>query len=54
MKTCVQNCQSQKPPKPRETMTFRRKPEVTEAHLKLLFLRLAQEKWISGNGGPRF
>ena len=38
-----------KPPKPRETMTFRRKPEVTEAHLKLLFLRLAQEKWISGN-----
>ena len=36
-------------PKPRETMTLRRKPEVTEAHLKLLFLKLAQEKWISGN-----
>ena len=39
----------QKPPKPRETMTFKHKPEVTEAHLKLLFLRLAEEKWISGN-----
>jgi hypothetical protein len=39
----------QKPPKPRETMTFMRKPEVTEAHLKLLFMKLAQEKWISGN-----
>lgn len=35
--------------KPRETMTFKRKPEVTEGHLKLLFLKLAQDGWISGN-----
>lgn len=39
----------QKPPKPRETMTLKRMPEVTEAHLKLLFMKLTQEKWISGN-----
>ena len=39
----------QKPLKPRETMTFKRKPEVTGAHLKLLFMKLAQEGWISGN-----
>lgn len=35
--------------KPRETMTFERKPEVTEEHLKLLFVKLAQEGWVSGN-----
>ena len=40
---------SQKSPKPRETMTFKRKPEVMEGHLKLLFLKLVKEKWISGN-----
>lgn len=37
------------PPKPRETMTLMRKPEVTEGHLKLLFMKLAQDGWISGN-----
>ena len=36
-------------PKPRETMTLGRKAEVTEAHLKLLFMKLAQEGWINGN-----
>ena len=38
-----------KPPKPRETMTFKRKGKVTEPHLMLLFMLLTREEWIEGN-----
>ncbi len=37
------------PEKPRETMTFRRKGSVTEAHLLLLYMALTKEGWIEGN-----
>ena len=40
---------SEKPPKPCETMTFRRKGSVLEGHLTLLFNKLAKEGWIEGN-----
>jgi hypothetical protein len=48
-KSSKKNISEEKASKPRETMTFERKPEVTEEHLKLLFVKLAQEGWISGN-----
>lgn len=38
-----------KPPKPRETMTFKRKSGVTGAHLLLLYIKLTKEQWIDGN-----
>lgn len=38
-----------KPPKQRVTMTFRRKGQVTDGHLTLIFMRLLEEKWIDGN-----
>lgn len=38
-----------KPPKPSETMTFRRKGSVLEGHLTLLFNKLAKEGWIEGD-----
>ena len=39
----------EKPPKPRETMTFGRKSGVTDGHLTLLYQKLAKEEWIDGN-----
>lgn len=39
----------EKPPKPRETMTFKRKGSVTEPHLLLLYMALTKEQWIEGN-----
>ena len=39
----------EKPPKPRETMTFKRKGSVTEPHLLLLYMALTKEQWIDGN-----
>ena len=39
----------QKPQKPRETMTFKRKGSVTEPHLQLLYMALTKEQWIDGN-----
>lgn len=44
----TRKAQVAKEQKPRETMTFMRKPEITEGHLKLLFMKLAQDGWISG------
>jgi len=38
----------EKPPKPRETMTFKRKSGVTEGHLVLLYQKLVKEEWIDG------
>lgn len=38
-----------RPPKPNETMTFKRKGSVLEGHLTLLFNKLAKEGWIEGN-----
>ena len=38
-----------KPEKPRETMTFVRKSGVTEGHITLLYKKLVTEKWIDGN-----
>ena len=38
-----------KPEKPRETMTFRRKGSVMEGHLTLLFNVLTEDEWIDGN-----
>lgn len=35
--------------KPRVTMTFKRKGQVTDGHLTLIFMRLLKEKWIDGN-----
>ena len=39
----------EKPEKPRETMTFKRKGSVTEPHLLLLYMALTKEQWIEGN-----
>ena len=39
----------EKPEKPRETMTFKRKGSVTEPHLQLLYMALTKEQWIDGN-----
>ena len=39
----------EKLPKPRETMTFKRKGSVTEPHLLLLYMALTKEQWIDGN-----
>ena len=39
----------EKPPKPREMMTFKRKGSVTEPHLLLLYMALTKEQWIDGN-----
>ena len=39
----------EKPPKPRETMTFKRKGSMTEPHLLLLYMALTKEQWIDGN-----
>ena len=39
----------EKPPKPRETMTFKRKGSVTEPHLLLMYMALTKEQWIDGN-----
>ncbi|MBR4533743.1 MAG: hypothetical protein IKO85_04270 [Bacteroidaceae bacterium] len=38
-----------RPPKPRETMTFKRKSGVTDAHLLVLLMKLTKEQWIDGN-----
>ena len=38
-----------KTPKPRETMTLKKKGKVTEPHLMLLFMLLTREEWIEGN-----
>ncbi|MCR5780691.1 MAG: hypothetical protein K6G70_09155 [Bacteroidaceae bacterium] len=40
---------SEKPDKPRETMTFGRKSGVTDGHLTLLYQKLVKEEWIEGN-----
>ena len=39
----------EKPTKPAETMTFKRKGNVLEGHLTLLYNKLAKEGWIEGN-----
>lgn len=39
----------EKPPKPSETMTFKRMSNVLEGHLTLLFHKLVKEGWIEGN-----
>jgi len=39
----------QKPAKPRETMTFKHKGQVTDGHLTLLFMMLQKAEWIEGN-----
>lgn len=39
----------EKPPKPRETITFKRKGSVTEPHLLLLYMALTKDGWIDGN-----
>lgn len=39
----------QKPPKPRETMTFKHKGLVADGHLSLLFMTLQKAEWIDGN-----
>ena len=41
--------QSDKPQKPRETMTFRRKSSVLDGHLTLLFDKLTKAGWIEGD-----
>ena len=41
--------QADKPQKPRETMTFKRKSNVLDAHLTLLFDKLTKAGWIEGN-----
>ena len=38
-----------KAPKPRETMTLKRKGCLTEGHLTLLYMKLCKEGWIDGN-----
>lgn len=35
--------------RPRQTMTLRRRGNVTEAHLLLLYMALTKEQWIAGN-----
>jgi len=35
--------------KPRETMTFQRKGQVTKGHLTVLFMKLVEKQWIDGN-----
>lgn len=40
---------SEKPKKPRETMTFGRKSGVTDGHMTLLYQKLVKEEWIEGN-----
>ena len=40
---------AEKPEKPRETMTLKRKGSVTEPHLMLLYMALTKEQWIDGN-----
>lgn len=39
----------EKPQKPRQTMTFRRKSGVTDAHLMVLYMKLTKAEWIAGN-----
>lgn len=39
----------QKPTKPRVTMTFKRKSNVLDGHLSLLFMKLQGAEWIDGN-----
>lgn len=39
----------EKPPKPSETMTFKRMGNVLEGHITLLFNKLVKEGWIGGN-----
>ena len=39
----------EKPTKPAETMTFKRKGNVLEGHLTLLYNKLAKEGWIEGD-----
>ena len=39
----------EKPQKPRETMTLKKKGKVTGPHLMLLFMLLTREEWIEGN-----
>ena len=41
--------QTDKPQKPRETMTFKRKSNVLDGHLTLLFDKLTKAGWIEGN-----
>ncbi len=41
--------QADKPQKPRETMTFKRKSNVLDGHLTLLFDKLTKAGWIEGN-----
>ena len=38
-----------KPQKPRETMTFKRKSGVIDGHLTLLYQKLSDDGWIEGN-----
>ena len=38
----------EKPPKPRETMTLKRRSKVLDGHLSLLFQKLTEEGWIDG------
>lgn len=40
---------SEKPDKPRVTMTFGKKSGVTDGHLTLLYQKLVKEEWIEGN-----
>ncbi len=35
--------------RPRETMTFRRKGQVTDGHLTVVFMVLVKKQWIDGN-----
>ncbi len=38
----------EKPPRPRETMTLKRRSKVLDGHLALLFQELTKEGWIDG------
>ena len=38
----------EKPPKPREVMTLKRRSKVLDGHLTLLFQKLTKEGWIDG------
>ena len=38
----------EKPPKPREVMTLKRRSKVLDGHLTLLFQKLTKEGWIEG------
>ena len=48
-KGCGKKVSDEKPEKPRETMTFKRKSGVTDGHLTLLYQKLVKEGWIDGN-----